>query len=213
MPGTAANAHILIVDDDRLVLTTLGKGLREAGYRVSEAADGATALQLVATSRPDLAVLDVRMPGMSGIELAAQLATDHQLPFIFLSAYGGSHIIEHANALGALGYLVKPLDVPQIIPAIEAALARSAQIDALKNKGEQLSQALESGRETSIAIGILMERRGYDREQAFEALRSHARAQRRRIHDVAGEIVEALESLNKTARSESNDPVYSRRQT
>ena len=201
MRGTGASVHILIVDDDRLVLSTLGKGLREAGYKVTEAADGPTALELVASDKPDLAVLDVRMPGMSGIELAAQLTTDYQLPFIFLSAYGGSHIIEHANSLGALGYLVKPLDVPQIIPAIEAALARAAQIEALKSKGEQLTQALETGRETSIAIGILMERRGLDREQAFDALRSSARAQRRRIHDVAGEIVDALEALNKTLRT------------
>ena len=200
MRGTAASVHILIVDDDRLVLSTIGKGLRDAGYRVSEANDGQSALELVARDRPDLAVLDVRMPGMSGIELAAQLTSDYQLPFIFLSAYGGSHIIEHANALGALGYLVKPLDVPQIIPAIEAALARAAQIEDLKTKGEQLSHALETGRETSIAIGILMERRGLDRTQAFEALRAHARTQRRRVHEVAGEIVEALEALNKTVR-------------
>lgn len=200
MRGTAGSVHILIVDDDRLILSTIGRGLRDAGYRVSEASDGQSALELVARDKPDLAVLDVRMPGMSGIELAAQLTSDYQLPFIFLSAYGGSHIIEHANALGALGYLVKPLDVPQIIPAIEAALARAAQIDDLKTKGEQLSHALETGRETSIAIGILMERRGLDRTQAFEALRAHARTQRRRVHEIAGEIVEALEALNKTVR-------------
>jgi len=199
MGGTDAGIHVLIVDDDRLVLTTLARGLRDAGYRVTEAGDGATALGLVAREMPDLALLDVRMPGMSGIELAARLTSEHQLPFLFLSAYGGPEIVKHAKALGALGYLVKPLDVAQIIPEIEAALGRAAEIDALKNKEEQLSEALENSRETSIAIGILMERRGLGRDQAFEALRSRARGQRRRVHEVAAEIVSALETLNMSA--------------
>lgn len=197
MSGIGASAHILIVDDERLVLATLGKGLREAGYQVSEASDGPAALELLGRVKPDLALLDVRMPGMSGIQLAEQISSQHQLPFVFLSAYGGPEITERANELGALGYLVKPLDVSQIIPAIEAALARAADIDGLRNKGEQLSHALESGRETSMAVGILMERRGLDRVAAFEALRSQARGQRRRVHEVASDLVNALEALNK----------------
>ena len=201
MSGIDAGAHILIVDDDRLVLATLGHGLRDAGYRVSEASDGATALAMVAREKPDLALLDVRMPDISGVKLAERLAAEHGLPFMFLSAYGDPDIIQRATELGALGYLVKPLDVPQIIPSIEAALARGAQIRTLTDTGEQLHQALESGRETSMAIGILMERRGLDREEAFEALRSHARSQRRRIHEVAAELVDAIEKVNKAGRA------------
>jgi AmiR/NasT family two-component response regulator len=200
MSGTGAGAHILIVDDDRLVLATLAQGLRGAGYRVTEASDGASALELVARNAPDLALLDVRMPGMSGVELAERLAAEHQLPFLFLSAYNDADIIERAKELGALGYLVKPLDVPQIIPSLEAALARAAEIRALKDTGEQLSHALESGRETSMAIGILMERQGLDRDEAFEALRSCARSNRRRVHDMAAEILDAVETLNKASR-------------
>src|SRR5918999_4239734 len=192
MSGTDAGAHILIVDDDRLVLATLGHGLRDAGYRVSEAAEGTAALTVAARDKPDLALLDVRMPDISGVKLAERPAAEHGVPFMFLSAYGDPDIIQRATELGALGYLVKPLDVPQIIPSIEAALARSAQIRSLTDTGEQLSQALESGRETSMAIGILMERRGFDRDEAFEALRSHARSQRRRVVDVATELVTAL---------------------
>ena len=139
MSGTAAGAHILIVDDDRLVLATLGHGLRDAGYRVSEAAEGAAALALVSREKPDLALLDVRMPDISGVKLAERLAAEHGVPFMFLSAYGDPDIIQRATELGALGYLVKPLDVPQIIPSIEAALARSAQIRSLTDTGEQLS--------------------------------------------------------------------------
>jgi response regulator NasT len=201
MNGTDAGAHILIVDDDRLVLATLGHGLRDAGYRVSEAAEGAAALALVSRDKPDLALLDVRMPDISGVKLAERLAAEHAVPFMFLSAYGDPDIIQRATELGALGYLVKPLDVPQIIPSIEAALARSAQIRSLTDTGEQLSQALESGRETSMAIGILMERRALDRDEAFQALRSYARSQRRRIHEVAAEIVDAVEKVNKAGRA------------
>lgn len=199
MSGIDAGAHILIVDDDRLVLATLGHGLRDAGYRVSEAAEGTAALTLAARDKPDLALLDVRMPDISGVKLAERLKAEHAVPFMFLSAYGDPDIIQRATELGALGYLVKPLDVPQIIPSIEAALARSAQIRTLTDTGEQLSQALESGRETSMAIGILMERRGFDRNQAFEALRSHARSQRRRIHEIAAELVDAVETVNKAS--------------
>ena len=201
MSGTDASAHLLIVDDDRLVLATLGQGLRNAGYRVSEASDAVSALELART-KPDLALLDVRMPGTSGIQLAERLVAEYpQLPFIFLSAFGDSDIIKRANELGALGYLVKPLDVPQIIPEIEAALARATQISELKDKGDQLSNALVSGRETSMAVGILMERRHLDRDEAFEALRSYARSQRRRVQDVATQIVDAAEVLNKAGRA------------
>ena len=196
MSGTGAGAHILIVDDDRLVLATLGQGLRDAGYRVTEASDGKSALDLVSRNAPDLALLDVRMPGMSGVELAERLAAEYQLPFIFLSAYGDADIIERAKQLGALGYLVKPLDVPQIIPSLEAALARAAQIRSLKDTGEQLSHALETGREINIAVGIVMERQRLTRQAAYELLRSNARSQRRRMQEIAAGLIEALDHVN-----------------
>ena len=201
MSGTGESARILIVDDDRLVLATLGKGLRDAGYAVSEASDSAAALEQIAAHRPDLAILDIRMPDMLGTRLAERLAAEHAVPFMFLSAYGDPELIERASEIGALGYLVKPLDVPQIIPSIEAALARARQIQTLKNTGEQLSHALESGRETSIAVGIMMERTGLDRQQAFSALRAHARAERRRVEQIALELVEATEKANRIVRS------------
>lgn len=201
MTGTGESARILIVDDDRLVLATLGKGLRDAGYAVSEASDSAAALEQIAAQRPDLAILDIRMPDMLGTRFAERLAAEHAVPFMFLSAYGDPELIERASEIGALGYLVKPLDVPQIIPSIEAALARARQIQTLKNTGEQLTQALESGRETSIAVGIVMERTGLDRQQAFSALRAHARAERRRVEHIALELVEATEKANRIVRS------------
>ena len=189
--------HLLIVDDDRVVLSAIGIGLRQTGYRVTEAGDSATALQAAAHDKPDLAVLDIRMPDMSGVLLAERLAAEHGVPCMFLSAYDDADSIERAKLAGALSYLVKPLDVPHMVPSIEAALARAAQIRALKDTGEQLTHALENTRETSMAVGILMERLAVNRDEAFEALRSSARSQRKRVHDVASRIVDALEELNR----------------
>jgi AmiR/NasT family two-component response regulator len=189
--------HLLIMDDDRLVLATLGKGLRQSGYRITDASSGEEALRLAGQLRPDLALLDMRMPGISGIAVAEQLASVHGIPFMFLSAYGDQDIVEQATRCGALGYLVKPLDVPQIIPSVEAALARAREIHSLRETQAQLNVALESGRETSMAVGILMERSGLDRKEAFEVLRAYARSRRTRLGDTAAEVVNAVETVNR----------------
>lgn len=199
MTRVGPSTHILIVDDDRLILSTLAEGLRKGGYRVSEAGDAAAARELAGRDKPDLALLDVRMPGGSGIELAQDLASEHCVPFIFLSAYDDPAIIEKATELGALGNLVKPLDLPQIIPSIEAALARAAQIRSLQQTSAQSSHALEIGREISIAVGILMERRGLTREAALEILRSAARSRRRRMQEIAESLIQSLETVNTLA--------------
>ena len=191
---------ILIVDDDRLILATLSQGLRQAGYVVFQASSGKEALQLAMMHTPELALLDVTMPVMSGIELAQRLREDFKIPFLFLSAYGDSDIVHQAAELGALGYLVKPVDTPQIIPAIEAALARAAEIQRLQRAETDLSVALSIGRDTNIAVGLLMEQRRLSRADAFELLRRHARGQQRKIHEVAGELIQASETLNMVRR-------------
>src|SRR3970282_1991398 len=150
----AAQRHILVVDDDRLVLAALAEGLRTAGYRVTSVASGADALGV--TDTPDLALLDVRMPGMSGIELGRKLREQGGIPFLFLSAYGDQEIVKQATGEGALGYLVKPLDVQQIVPEIEAALARGSDIKKLRESEAQLNTALAGSRDISMAVGLLM---------------------------------------------------------
>ena len=194
--------HILVVDDDRLVLAALSEGLRSAGYRVTGAASGEDALAIAGREAPDLALLDVRMRGMSGIELGRKLR-EQDIPFLFLSAYGDQDIVQQAAGEGALGYLVKPLDIQQIIPSIEAALTRAAEIRQLREKEAQLSTALEAGRETNIAIGVLMERRRMDRKEAFETLRDYARSQRRKVSEVADDLVNAVETINHPQRPKS----------
>jgi AmiR/NasT family two-component response regulator len=188
--------HILVVDDDRLVLASISRGLKQAGYRVSEASNGKDAVNAAEKSLPDLALLDVRMPVMNGIELGRLLRDHAGVPFMYLSAYGQADIVAQAAEHGALGYLVKPLDIAQIIPAVETALSRAAEIRKLRDKEGQLTTALAGSREVSMAVGLLMERHHLGRDEAFEALRSRARAGRRALPEVAREVLESSEKLN-----------------
>ncbi|MBL8503736.1 MAG: response regulator [Rhodocyclaceae bacterium] len=198
MKETALNPprKVLLVDDDRLVLATLCKGLEQAGYAVQGCASAEEARRILAIERPDIAVLDLRMPGESGLDLARQLIEPPSVPFLFLTAYSEEEVVRQAVEQGALGYLVKPVDLAQLIPAIEAALARSIEIGSLRNTGQQLQTALNENREVSMAVGLMMERRRLNRQQAFEVLRNLARAQRRKIGEVAEELLSAAELLN-----------------
>lgn len=188
---------VLVADDDRLIRVTLAKGLRAADYDVIEAADGREAVEIGCEHRPALAILDLRMPGMSGVEAARELREQADVPFIFLSAYNEKEVVREAAEEGALGYLVKPIDVPHVLPTIEAALRRAAEIRELRKTKSGLATALEQGREVSVAIGILAERNHLTAEQAFEALRGFARSQRRKLSDVATELVQGVNEVNE----------------
>ena len=118
-----SKGKILVVDDDRLVLATVTHGLAKAGYDIIDADNGDDAILLARQHRPDLALLDIRMEGMSGFDVAAYLRESLQTPFMFLSAFADDDTVAQVKALGAVAYLVKPLDIAQIVPTVEAALA------------------------------------------------------------------------------------------
>ena len=186
---------VLVVDDDRLVLATVAEGLREAGYAVDTAESAQEARERVGAARPDIALLDVRMPGETGIELARWLRA-RDIPFLFLTAYGDASIVREAVEEGALGYLIKPVDVPQLVAALEAALQRAEDIRRLRETEAQLQRALSGSRYTSMAVGLIMERHRLTEKEAFERLRRFARSQRRRIEEVAEELVRSEELVN-----------------
>src|SRR5262245_49691433 len=193
--GKKPQRHILVVDDDRLVLAALAEGLRGAGYRVTGVASGEEALTSAGRETPDIALLDVRMPGMSGIELGRRLREQYGVPFMYLSAYGDQEVVQQAVEEGALGYLVKPLDIQQIAPSIEAGLTRAGGIKGLRQSEVQLNKALAGSREISMAVGLLMMRDRINREQAFELLRSNARSRRQPIAEVAEQLLSSAEEL------------------
>lgn len=183
---------LLLVEDDRLVLATVAQGLRQAGYRVEGAESAEEALAwLDAGGHADLALLDLCMPGHDGMWLAGQLRVRGTLPFLIFSAYGDTELVEQAVELGAWGYLVKPLNVAQLLPAIETALARASEDGALRVRQQQLQDALQAERDISLAVGITMALHQMRRADAFELLRRNARSQRRKLLDVAQQVVAA----------------------
>ncbi|GIX25751.1 MAG: transcriptional regulator [Caldimonas sp.] len=191
---------ILVVDDDRLVLATLTHGLSQAGYEVIDADNGDDAILLARQHRPGLALLDIRMEGKSGFDVAEYLRTSLHTPFMFLSAFSDEATLEKVKALGAVAYLVKPLDIRQIVPAVEAAFAHQQS-----RQGETMRPANDPGGSgddeilqqlVALAVGIAMHRFSLDRRQALERLRRQARQDGLSLEEQARRFVEALEVLS-----------------
>lgn len=198
-----SNPTLMVVDDDRLVLATLVAGLKQAGFDVIEADNGDDAILLARKYKPRLAILDMRMQGKSGMDVARYLAANTDTGFMFLSAFGDSDIVEEATRMGALGYLVKPLDVRQIVPAVRAALSRTGEtrIAAAPAVAPAPVPALSAPeRDECIAIGILMERLRIDHDRAIAALRLQAQVESKSVGELASSMVEAANRLNSIRR-------------
>lgn len=196
MNSSPAKRRILIVDDDPLLLQFLVEVLSHAGYDTAAASSGKEAIRHIEEREPDMALLDITMPGMTGLELAQQLNEKTTVPFMFLSAIGDSDSARQAAAYGAVGYVVKPVDAERLMPAFESSLARADEIRQLRRTETNLNAALAAGRETSLAVGLLMGKFQTDRNTAFEVLRDHARSSRRKINEVADQLLAAEETLN-----------------
>jgi len=191
----AGKGRILVVDDDRLVLATLTHGLAQAGYDVLDADNGDDAILIARQQRPDLALLDIRMEGMSGFDVAGYLRDYLQMPFMFLSAFADEATVAKVKELGALAYLVKPLDLHQIVPAVEAAFAnRPARSASAAQPAPVESQASLQTME-AMALGILMHRYSLTRAQALARLERMAAEQKLSPADQARRLIEAVEQL------------------
>lgn len=190
-------ASILLVDDDRLILATMATGLMQAGYEVNttESVDEAEAW-LENHPRPDIAIIDINMPDRSGLELPASLDRLDYIPFIFLTARSEPEVNAQANTLGAMAYLVKPIDSAQLIPAIQTALSRAQDVKQMKIQQQQLQTALDGDRSVSVAIGIIMDQYRISYEEANAMLRNTARSKRMKLVDLASSIIHSRESLN-----------------
>ena len=188
---------ILVVDDDRLVLATLTHGLAAAGYDIIDADNGDDAILLAREHRPDLALLDIRMEGKSGFDVAEYLRDCCQMPFMFLSAFSDDATVAQVKALGAVAYLVKPLDIRQIVPAVEAAFAQLSKrhVDAANAGRVQADDAL--AQTVAMAVGVLMHRYSLPRAAALERLQRLAATESRALHVQAERLLEAVELLSK----------------
>ncbi len=200
----AAKGKILVVDDDRLVLAMVTHGLSQAGYEVIDADNGDDAILLARQHRPDIALLDIRMEGKTGFDVAQYLRDVGHTPFVFLSAFSDEETVAKVKALGALAYLVKPLEVGQIVPTIDAAYARAQQMKAAEQaQAQQLSPEMPD--EASVleavvplALGVLMHRFSLSRAEALARLRKLAAAEKRTVAAQAQRVVQAVEELAAT---------------
>ncbi len=198
---------ILVVDDDRLVLATLTHGLSQAGYEVIDADNGDDAILLAREHKPELALLDIRMEGKSGFDVAAYLREYLQTPFMFLSAFADEATVNQVKELGAITYLIKPLDIHQIVPAVEAAFAnRAKKHDAppANSQPGQQGELLPAGPPTeldpltqteALAIGIVMHRQSLNRKQALDKLQAQARQEGAALQAVCERLLNAQEVL------------------
>ena len=201
----AGKGRILVVDDDRLVLATLAHGLAQAGYEVIDADNGDDAILLAREHKPDLALLDIRMEGMSGFDVAAYLREYCHMPFMFLSAFSDEETLAQVKALGAVDYLTKPLDIRQIVPAVEAAFANLAArgraasgphgVDGAAPETPRLEPAV------AMAVGVLMHRYSLARWPAFERLQRIALADGRPVAEQAERLLAAVELLALPAQA------------
>jgi response regulator NasT len=195
-----SKGKILVVDDDRLVLATVTHGLAEAGYEVIDADNGDDAILLAREHRPSLALLDIRMEGKSGFDVAETLRDAYRIPFMFLSAFADAATLEQVRQLGAVAYMTKPLDVSQIVPTVESAFRR------LRETGSAAPRAISApvpadplADPLPLALGVLMHRHALQRAAARQRLQRMASEAGLSEQQQAERLLAAVEELARSA--------------
>lgn len=183
--------RVVVAEDEAIIRLDLVETLREEGYDVvGETGRGDDALRLVGELEPDLAILDVRMPGLDGIEVAREIVAGRSAAVLILTAFGQRELVERAAEAGALAYLVKPWDRSDLIPAIEVALARHREMIALAEENTDLADRLETRKLLDRAKGRLIDEHGLSESGAFRFIQTSAMGARRSMRDVATDVIE-----------------------
>jgi AmiR/NasT family two-component response regulator len=185
--------RVLIAEDEALIRLDLKEMLEEEGYDVvGEAGDGETAVSLAEQLRPDLVILDVKMPVMDGIAAAERIAGARVAPVVILTAFSQRDLVERARAAGAMAYLVKPFQKKDLLPTIEMAASRFAEIVALEGEVTSLEDRLETRKLVERAKGVLMEKQGMTEPEAFRWIQRTAMDRRTSMKMVASAVLEGL---------------------
>lgn len=188
--------RILIADDESIRLLSLRAQLAALGLQVvAEASTGAEAIELTATTAPDLAILDIKMPGMDGIEVAEHITQAQPIPIILLTAYSEAQLVERAAQANISAYLMKPVSEDDLRPAITLALTRFRQFQALRQEVADLREALAARKVIEKAKGILMRRLDLTEDEAFRRLQRQSQEVNRKLAQVAEAIVVADQML------------------
>jgi response regulator NasT len=182
--------RVIIADDESLIRMDLREMLTNLGYLVvGEVADGRSAVNQARELRPDVVVMDIKMPDMDGIEAAKILTEERVAPVVLLSAYSQRELVERAREAGVVAYLVKPYREEELAPAIEVALARFAEFKDLEKQVADLQQALETRKLVDRAKGILMDKQGLTEAEAFRKIQKMSMDNRKAMKDVAEAII------------------------
>ena len=182
--------RILIADDESIIRLDLKNILLGMGHDVvAEASDGRTAVELARTTRLDLAVLDIKMPEMDGLD-AAKIITDEKIcPVLLLTAYSQRDLIDRAKESGVFGYLVKPFKETDLLPAIEIAISRYREMESLSKEVGSLQEKMETRKIVDRAKGILMDKRGMKEQDAFRWIQAQAMNARKSMKEVAEAVI------------------------
>ncbi len=182
--------RVLIAEDEVLIRLDLKEMLEEEGYEVvGEAGDGAKAIELAEQLRPDLVILDVKMPGMDGIEAGAHVARERIAPVVILTAFSQRDLVERARDAGAMAYLVKPFQKKDLLPTIEMAMSRFTEIVSLEAEVEDLQGRLEARKIIERAKGVLQTEHGMSEPEAFRWIQRTSMNQRRTMRAVAETVM------------------------
>src|ERR1051325_1413947 len=186
--------RILIAEDETIIRLDLRDLLERAGFEVcAEARDGAEAVELARTETPDLAVLDVKMPRLDGIEAARRILDERPIPIVMLTAYGQQELVSRAIEAGVFGYLVKPFREQDLLPAIRTARARHEELAALRDEAESLAEALAARKAIERAKGLLMAKEGLTEQEPLERLRRASQIAGRPLKVVAEALIATFE--------------------
>ena len=189
-----APLRILIAEDETIIRLDLRELLEAAGCEVcAEARDGVEAVELARSERPDVAVLDVKMPRLDGIEAARRILEERPIPIVMLTAYGQDELVSRAVEAGVFGYLVKPFREADLLPAIRTARARHEELAALREEAESLAEALTARKAIERAKGLLMAKEGLSEGDAFARLRKASQLSGRPMRVVAEALIATFE--------------------
>ncbi|WP_016699714.1 ANTAR domain-containing response regulator [Actinoalloteichus spitiensis] len=191
-PNTSAR-RVVVAEDEALIRLDLVEMLREENYDVvGEAVDGQEAVELANKLQPDLVILDVKMPRMDGIEAASLIVGDRVAPVVILTAFSQRDLVERARDAGAMAYLVKPFAKRDLIPAIELAMSRFAEVRALEGEVADLQERLEARKVVERAKGLLMKNQSLSEPEAFRWIQRTAMDRRTTMKAVAEAVLETL---------------------
>jgi response regulator NasT len=186
----ATPRRILIADDEPLIRLDLREMLTALGYQVvGEANDGATAVRLARETCPDIVIMDIQMPELNGLDAAQILTAENIAPVLLLTAYSQKELVERAQQVGVVGYLVKPFRDSDIQPAVEVALARFEEFRALREQVRTLEESLETRKIVDRAKGILMDSQGLKEAEAFRRIQKLSMDARKSMREVAEAIL------------------------